>query len=453
MCRLPLSIFLSVVCFVACICVSRVCIARAEESLEELTDYIDELEGRVDGVERRVLMDKVSFRVDYRTRIDYYSRRNSTEADGANTHTEDVWSNRFRLNMRAELGRNAVFQGRLSLFHLFNEFGGDAFYQFIDEIRRKPDKEGKVKVERAYIDYFVPDTDLSISIGRLPMSDGPPLGFKDDVSRRGTYPIVLNDGVTDGIVLSYKTDALGLGEKSVLRAGYAKLENYLSSLEGFEWDSARLNALAWETQIGSIDKSLFWVCYFYLSDFAIPAFIPGVEPVGSIADVSELMTHVQVEDIADSGLDYFFSLAWIQNHNRESGVLFPAGTLAPVELEFTLTGSRHRGNLGDTTSDFMYFTGLRYTLPVDFLNESKLGFEFHHSTRNYNIINGGDFINKLSTRGESYELYYVQPVNRYLKLRVGYILMDERYTSPGFGYADRSDEMTHNAYLLADVSS
>jgi len=63
-----------------------------------------------------------------------------------------------------------------------------------------PDAEGDIHLERAYIDYFVPGTPLSLTFGRLPTNEGPPNEIKDNTTRKSTWPKLMIDGESDGII-------------------------------------------------------------------------------------------------------------------------------------------------------------------------------------------------------------------------------------------------------------
>jgi hypothetical protein len=64
-----------------------------------------------------------------------------------------------------------------------------------------------------------------------------------------------------------------------------------------------------------------------------------------------------------------------------------------------------------------------------------------------------EMFNKLATRGDAYEFYYIQPVNDNLFFRAGYTLIEYDYTGSGshLGQPQETDAELDNYYLLMDV--
>ena len=402
------------------------------ESLEDLNDLVDEIEGRVDEVETRTLLDKLSLGAELRTKLEYFNRRH-VKATGESGDTGDVWTNRFRVNARAEMGDDLVFHSRLSLFYIYNEFRDPSHYHFIDSIKRKPDESGSLKVERAYFDYFFPDSNFSITLGRGPAGDGPPLEFRNDSSRKGTYPLVLLDGTLDGVFLNYDSDDLLGLQDSMFRVVYAKFKTNLEALNGSDLGDERIVLFSYEMPIPGVERTQLWLSYYRVFDFVVYD-LPGADGTGDIGDFTVMTLHTQAMDIADSGFDAFLSFNWARVYNRGPGIKFPAGTLAPIDVSLTLTGSSVDGSIDDTTDAYLLYSGIRYRIASDFFRNPKLGFEFHHATKFYHAAYGGeDLLNKLGIKGESYELYYLQPFSRHLYFRLGLLVVDERYYSPGLG--------------------
>jgi len=88
------------------------------------------------------------------------------------------------------------------------------------------------------------------------------------------------------------------------------------------------------------------------------------------------------------------------------------------------------------------------------MNTPKLGFEYNHGSDYWSSFTSGstELFNKLATRGDVYDLYYIQPFNDYLFARIGYTLADYDYVLSGFHIGDlgRSTEKLRNAYMLMD---
>lgn len=100
------------------------------------------------------------------------------------------------------------------------------------------------------------------------------------------------------------------------------------------------------------------------------------------------------------------------------------------------------------------YAGFRYTIPGDFLNDAKIGFEFNHGSKYWFSYTWGssELYNKLATRGNVYDIYYIQPFNDNLFLRTGYTLVDYEYTGSGMhlGAPMMSEAELRNFYILLD---
>lgn len=112
-------------------------------------------------------------------------------------------------------------------------------------------------------------------------------------------------------------------------------------------------------------------------------------------------------------------------------------------------------NDGDSShSGWAIYTGWAYTIPSAGLNNPKIGFEYNHGSEYWFSFTSGstELYNKLATRGDVYDLYYIQPFNEYLFGRIGYTLAQYDHALSGFHIGDLgdSDEELQNAYMLMD---
>jgi hypothetical protein len=152
--------------------------------------------------------------------------------------------------------------------------------------------------------------------------------------------------------------------------------------------------------------------------------------------------HLQAQNIMQSGLDMFFSYGG----NKST----PNGN-APIGF-FGLLSSDGKGS----ETGYSIYTGLRYTIPSELLNQPRLGFEYNYGSQYWFSMTAGspDLFNKLATRGSVYDFYYIQPVNRNLFFRVGYMRADYQYTGSGYymGAPFDTDAVLNNYYFLMDVN-
>lgn len=427
--------------------------AQTPKELDEITR---EMEDRIDEIETLSLLDNIQVSGEFRAKMDIYSVDNNITSSGADesVDTEDIWSNRFRLKFDSDINEDLVFKSRLSYFNLHNESNMPARSTFMTDQKRAPSEGSEIRVERAYFDWFIPDTNFSLTLGRLPMGEGPPLEFKDNRKRLGTYPLSIIDGAFDGAVLSYNfEEATGI-ERAVAHLVYSKYFADFGEIESADGlDDTTAYAIGWDSAIPGIPNSFLWASVLYLEDFGIGDYeIPGAISPRSLSDMTLVTLHMQAKDIGDTGLDLFYSFNWQNWDNHDDYIVFPAGTVAPVDVAFSFTGSNLAGNLEEDQTATLHFAGLRYELPIKSLNDPKIGFEFSDQSKYGNMSFGGeDYFNKLETLGQTYEFYYVQPLYRHMMARMGYIIHEEEYEDVAFGEPGKSDRSIHNFYLLFDL--
>jgi hypothetical protein len=124
-----------------------------------------------------------------------------------------------------------------------------------------------------------------------------------------------------------------------------------------------------------------------------------------------------------------------------------------------MTDDQFGSNAIDTakTTGRAVYAGLRYELPIAFLNRPKIGFEYNEGSRYWFSYTPGssEIYNRLATRGEAYDAYYIQPFNDYLFLRTGYTKIKYKWTGSGMpiGTPREYDEKPefHNFYILLDA--
>jgi hypothetical protein len=454
-------------------------IVGINKRVDDLNGYLDELQESTDASYRESLLDKLKFGAELRTRIEMFNvaRDDDTSLIPQNSRPDatssDVWSNRFRLNFMSNVTEDLVLRGRLSQFSIHNASNAEGNIisdEKVSGIKNRPDQGGELLVERAYAEYFIPDTNLSLTIGRLPVSDGPPLEFKNNTKRRGTYPIALVDGVLDGLIFSYNMEESTDIDKSMLRLGYGKAFTNIKKIfrpSDFTdivpntLDDNRAAYLGYESEVLGVDDSLFSLNYFHSwnqSTESSQINVPGAIIPDDLADSGIFGGHIQGMDIYNSGFDMFMSYSYQRTYNKYPLVL-PAGVFPNTTVPTTLyvKGDNIFNNINKTVNGELFFTGLRYNIESESLNYPKLGFEYHHNTKSYTAALGGeDILNKLAVlNGTSYELYYIQPINEHLQTRLGYthIIQGQRpiNTDGALGASLDTESTINNIYFVFDV--
>ena len=394
-------------------------------------DVNDDLEDRIDTVETSTMTDKINFGLEFRTRVDNF---NNTNAKGDKFSANNIWSNRLRLNMRSQITDDMKFTGRLTMYKNWSDSGIAYTNGSMDPLQgRRPANSG-VFVERAYVDWTLlkGKVPLVLTIGRQPSSDGPSHQFKDNTVRKSTYSALSFDGAADGIVATVPLNKLTGITNMALRFGYGKgFQNDTgSSYVGNQSSIADSDVLGFFLDSGlGIDGSLFQISAVRADDVA--SMVPNDNK--TIGKVTLYTAMLEFTNIADTNLDLFAHYA-ISQANPNGAYSLMNTTVAPSATNPPL------GLLTSTPGDTKqkdgsaYWLGARYQLPLEVINNPKIGLEYNHGSQNWFSFTQGsnDVTNKLATRGSATEVYYIQPINRYAHLRLGATMIDYDYTGSGY---------------------
>jgi hypothetical protein len=295
---------------------------------------------------------------------------------------------------------------------------------------------------------------LAITFGRHPSSEGPPFELKENRLRQSTYPALLFDGEADGIVATIGLERYTGLKNSGLRFAYGKgyqdednVNAYLDSPSGL--NDTDVFAAFFESAIPGVNNSLMVFSALRANEMAVDftnTSIPGLETQAkNVGDLDLYGIHAQADKVMNSNFDVFMSLGLNQTH--------PNGQY----LTYTLNGA-HLGLLNnDGTSEhtgWAIYTGLRYTINSDRFLNPKVGFEYNHGSEYWFSFSSGpaELYNKLATRGNAYDVYYIQPFNKNLYARLGYTYIDYDYSLSAFPVGDfgKSQEELRNAYMMLD---
>jgi tetrahydromethanopterin S-methyltransferase subunit G len=456
-------------------------VVASEIRYEKVSQDIDTIYDSLDVLETKSIKNKINFGAEFRARVDGYTAKNYNTIDMvafqqnmmagmqsfqalnmATTHHDkendsNNWTNRFRINMEAKITDSLQFNGRLAMYKNWGDSDDGTSSDMLNDFNRahRPGSSN-LWVDRAYIDWIPEGSPIpvALTIGRHPSTEGPPFEFKENRLRQSTYPALLFDGENDGVVVTFGLDRYTGLKEAGWRFAYGKAyhsddDNNTGSPFPFfddgEVGDSTMAATFFETEIPGVPKSLVVLSYARISDLPFYFSGPKLYETGmanvDLGDLDIWGVHVQASDIASSGLDLFFSYGG--NRSKPNGN-------APFGV-FGLLSSDGQSN----QTGYSIYTGLRYMLPIEVLNMPKVGFEYNKGSENWFSMTMAtpDLFNKLATRGSVYDLYYIQPVNKYLFFRAGYIHVDYDYTGSGqyIGAPMPSDATLDNYYFLMDV--
>ena len=446
-------------------------VEKLEKQLSELSakqsNKNDALEEKIEQVETSTMTDKINFGLDFRTRVDGFTSEDAAGNDGSDNN---IWSNRLRINMDADITDDMKFTGRLSMYKNWSDANINVFSNMDPMQGRRPSDSG-VFVERAYVDWTAlkGKVPLTLTIGRQPSSDGPSHQFKDNTVRKATYSALSFDGAADGVVATAALNKVTGIDGMALRVGYGKgyqdssSTSYVGEPEGVA-DSNVWGAFL-DTGLG-IEGSLFQISAVQARD--VVSNIPNDNK--NIGDVTLYTAMIEFTNINSSGLDLFAHYAISQaNPNGESGALAVDTNndgIPDTDMSMGLLSTDMGAGISTDQKDGnAYWIGARYALPFEVINNPKIGVEYNRGSKNWFSFTQGsnDLTNKLATRGTATEVYYIQPINRYAHLRLGATMIDYEYTGTGYQIGEpmeltspfipaKTIDKLQNYYLLFNVA-
>ena len=441
-----------------------------ETKYERLAQDVSGIYDTLDVVETKSLQDRINWGAELRVRMDnlkvedypYWDFRSWNNPAG-NTGSpgfirdesrDNFWSTRFRLNMDADIRRGLSFTGRIAVLKNWadstpaNSNDANAVHVATDTT---------LKLDRAYIDW-VPDLPfpLAFTIGRQPSSEGPPFELKDNRRRQSTYPALVFGGESDGIVATLGMERYTKLRNSGLRFFYAKgfqddgyapllgnvgANGYIpDAINQGGLDDLNVYALFFETEIPKMRNSLFVLGYIKAYDFNDGGLAQlSFQPPTELGDMDLATAHIQFSNIGNIGLDFFYSFGW--NEAKPNGNTFTGPDSQPWGL---------LGFDGTTKNDGdAHYVGVRYTIPVKAMKNPKIGYEFNTGSEYWFsfTLGAAEQYNKLATRGDVHDVYYIQPFNKNLFLRTGYTIIDYDYTNSGYHIGEPASEAQISAAM------
>lgn len=462
--------------------------AQADD-IDALKTDIDELNKKVDEVETRTLVDKVNVGAELRTRFDWYTYKNSDQ--DIDEKVNGIPTTRFRLNLRSDVTENLKFTGRLTMYKMW---GDKSFHSNYDETywERTP-TDTDIRVERAYVDYFftIGPVPMALTFGRLPFTDGLPTDLREDTPRKSTYPSLSWDAESDGIGLTVGMERLTTLPGANFKVLYTKWitdnddevyrhKTLLNPLTGdtlYTYSTSMpVYAAHFETGLpGRLDGSIVMLNYLVapkitlrdddidreLSENLTVTDIDSPKSLGSLRYATAFM---ESRNVLGSWLDCFAGYSLLKSTSEGLATItyataipnpaYPPATGVPM---IYYQGSASRGLLCDDGAEdqsaYAYHVGFRLNLPFMPLNNPKIGVEFNHGSKYWYGLTGAseDPLHKLNERGDVWDFYYIQPIDRHFMARLGYTMINRDYAVSPFGEPVKDDVDITDLYFLLDV--
>jgi hypothetical protein len=385
----------------------------------------------------------------------------------ATTYEDDtVYTNRFRLNMRAKAMENLEFKARLAMYKAWgmqnntvdytynNGLGGGPFMlsslAFDGSATRQP-QDSILRVDRAFMNWNnIGGAPVWFSIGRRPVTDGPPAHIRMGLNEKMATPVAYMDYPFDGLSLGYAYNNL-FGIQDL--PGRVRL-CYGRGFEGGPTDSGDgindvdFGGLSWDV-FKKGDRFFNFQSFGAFNMFNVPDNVTFVNPLEFATweddntqynplDPSQdlALNRTNLGDIFHTSsvymskfqnLNYFVTAGW--SHTKARGV---------DELGTSLLGSWWEEP--EDRDGYSALVGVRYDLDDLGL---KLGAEYNWGSEYWISFTPGHddlYASKLATRGNVVELYAVydikagEAISKFSQafFRLGYQHYEYDYTGSGF---------------------
>ena len=472
-----------------------------EKQLKEIQERINQIINSLSKVkkssetgEKKFFLDKINFYPELRIRVDsfhyklkpfkaeqqVYSKNpdlaTKRGAKGFTKNYDPHYYTRLRLNMYTQFIEDLKFIGRvLVVKHTHDN-------QRMCILTNKISSSGKetptiIEFDRAYFDwkfYKNPDLELTFTAGILPTSGGQSSNLSENTPRKSFFPSLIFDATSLGGILTAR-----IKKDYWIRFVYGK--GYTLNSDIFYFQCNRENILNddlmgvfAETKIFGIKNSLIYLGFLkngkikavpYLGQFSAAGnknTNTDLKYMEDLGDIYNIGAGLQIEKIARK-LDIFFNFGLsIPDGNgncmnytsntypecKKYGSPYGSGTTNDV-----FTNARYAGGPLLKKNGYAFYTGFRYTFKR--LKKAKTGVEFNYGSKWWWSATQGseDVFNKLATRGYAVEAYHIQPFNRFIYLKLGYLYIKEKYSGSGwhFGYPVEKNGTIQNFYILFNV--
>ncbi len=420
-----------------------------------LREDVDEIFERLDRTERKTLTDKMNFGFEFRTRYDNFAWTDTTGTKNINEENHNVWSNRFRLRMSAEISETLLFHGRMSVYKRWADVDRTA-KRYWDANSSELPSDNTVRLDRAYVDLLFPDlwVPLAFTVGRQPTVGGPPEHIKDLTEVRSTFPSIAFEREVEGVNLTLGLSRFTGLENSALRIMYGKFLQVDNDDAIWTTDKGEDVHLLWlqaESDLsGDWHSTKAMLTYLRSWNYPGSPYESVTQQAGDLGYHETYSGTFFAEDFLNTGLAWFATAAYSKTHGSGDTIRVDKDGDGTPETYGLLSPDGNADREG-----YAIYLGARLDLPIEALHTPKLGLEFNHGSRYWWTIHAGteDPADKLATRGNAWEAYYIQPLMKGALLRFGavWINYDYRTEKPPLGTPPPVDQRYLNTYVILDV--
>jgi hypothetical protein len=416
------------------------------------------------------------------TRVAVFSAMGYNTKAAASHDNDTIYTNRMRLNLRAKAMENLEFKARLAMYKIWGMQNNAVDYQYnagmgggpfllsslaFDGSSGRQPKDNVLLVDRAFMNWnAIGGSPVWFSIGRRPVTDGPPAHMRMGTGEKMATPVSYMDYPFDGLSLGYAYENLFGIEDAPGRVRFCYGRGFEAgpTPEGDGLNDVDFGGISWDV-FSKGNRFFNFQSFGAFNMFNVPDNVDFVNPVeyGLYQIDSQKYSYIPTDpsrnlllDRANLGdifhtssvymskfqnLNYFVTGGW--SHTKARGV---------DELGVSLLGSWWEE---PTDRDgYSVYLGVRYDLDDLGL---KLGAEYNWGSEYWISFTPGHddlYASKLATRGSVYELYTIwdipagEAISQYSKafFRLGYQHYDYEYTGSGFwlGRPEKIDELAND---------
>ena len=452
---------------------------QLKQQLQEQNEVQLENEDILEKVETKSILDKINFAPQLELRFDKLDYKNNY-IKGENTkiaspsytgnatapgilqrrdeytkHFEIATTIYFDLLMSAQLDEHTKFHGKLSFA---NTTQSHQRMCILSRDIKAQSSSSAFDVTLAYFDYTpLPHSDYSytLSLGILPTSNGTPMQYAQNTQRMSMFPALIFDMNSYGVIYTQKIKSIYA--RAVFAQAYT-LRNvfypYQCNRENI--DNATIAGLYFDDTFRLFGSdALLSAGFNALLEFkAHPYLGPDVTSADTQALGNIYTTGIGIDmpKIAQSTLDIFIHTA----------ISIPDGNGKVQDYKITHyqngEGLTANDTPGFTEADYAsgemlakngyaFYTGAKYTVNEHF----DVGAEYNYGSKYWFAATQGskNMFNKLSLRGDGYELYAHWMLNSHLFAKFGFLKMHEHYTGSGwhFGEPAKKSADQHIGYI------
>lgn len=452
-------------------------------------ERLDELEERLDTVEKATLVDRVSLSMDTRIAVHNFIYRDDssqkTKDQGLFTkdgETYGLFTMMGRLKLIANLGETLKFTGWLSMYKQFNQsspysYNYDEMNPNYDMGIAKYPGDSRVYFERLFIDWYITKW-LAISGGRGPGTEGSPSDLRYDTVELSSFPESMITSPVDGFYITLNIGAVSSLKNTYLRLFYVPqviITDDITNTFFVTEDNPYLHFFGFNFSM-QIPKTTGGK--MFLTAGFTPNMVTGEQHADLDGDGEEEKLHVaedqgrllawnahfKFKEVFESPVDIFFgtggSTIFPQARTKENindgfvGTPIDENTGLSTPL-YSVLGNKLDGKplVGITA-----YAGLRISLPLEVDgNKFKLGADYNYGSKNFFMYYAPDFtgMNRFAIKGHHAEGYFLIPLHRKANIKVTYIFEKHDHALTLFAPVgqglDKIDEKVHGISFMINA--